>query len=66
MIASAFTFVARAKKPEVVAALALALALGVLPDCCLNGSHAYGFGMDTFASDLPRSALSLEEIPRCK
>ena len=42
--------VARAKKPAVVAALALALALSVLPDCCLNGSHAYGFGMDTFAS----------------
>ena len=50
MIASAFRFRARAKRPEVVVAFALALALSVLPDCCLNGSHAYGFGMDTFAS----------------
>jgi len=50
MIASTFTFIARAKKPEVVVAFALALALSVLPDCCLNGSHAYGLGMDAFAS----------------
>ena len=50
MIASAFTFFARPKKPEIVVAFALALALSVLPDCCLTGSHAHGFGMDAFAS----------------
>jgi hypothetical protein len=48
--ASAYPFRARAKRPAVVVAIALALALSVLPDCCLNGSHAYGFGMDAFAS----------------
>jgi len=29
-------------------ALALAFALMVLPDCCLTGSHAFGFGMGAF------------------
>ena len=50
MIASAFHFRVGAKRPEVVVAFALALALSLLPDCCLNGSHAYGLGMDAFAS----------------
>jgi hypothetical protein len=51
MIATyAYPFRARAKRPLVGVAIALALALSVLPDCCLNGSHAYGFGMDAFAS----------------
>jgi hypothetical protein len=31
------------------AALALAFAALTLPDCCVNGSHAAGFGMETFA-----------------
>ena len=30
-------------------ALALAFAALVLPDCCLNGRHAAGFGMEAFA-----------------
>ncbi len=48
--ASAYPLRARVKRPAVGIAIALALALSVLPDCCLNGSHAYGFGMDAFAS----------------
>ncbi len=30
-------------------ALGLALAALVLPDCCLNGSHGAGFGMEIYA-----------------
>ena len=30
------------------AAAALALALMVLPDCCLTGRHIHGFGMVAF------------------
>jgi hypothetical protein len=30
------------------AVLALALAALVVPDCCLNGRHAFGAGMDAF------------------
>ena len=48
--ASAYPVRVRAKRPAVGVAIALALALSVLPDCCLNGSHAYGFGMDALAS----------------
>lgn len=29
-------------------ALTLAFAALILPDCCLNGSHAFGFGMGAF------------------
>ena len=29
-------------------AIALALAVLVAPDCCLNGHHAFGAGMDAF------------------
>ena len=50
MIASVLRFRVGAKRPAVVVAFALALALSVLPDCCLNGSHTYGLGMDAFAS----------------
>ncbi len=35
-----------APRPALWAALTLAFAFLVLPDCCLNGHHAYGFGMD--------------------
>ena len=28
--------------------LALAVAALILPDCCLNGRHAFGGGMDAF------------------
>jgi hypothetical protein len=31
-------------------ALVLALAGIALPDCCMNGSHAFGSGMATFGS----------------
>jgi hypothetical protein len=31
-------------------ALGLALAALVLPDCCVNGRHAAGFGMETYAA----------------
>jgi hypothetical protein len=37
-----------APRPAIWFALALALAAMVLPDCCLNGSHAFGSGMDGF------------------
>lgn len=29
-------------------AIALAFAALILPDCCLNGRHAFGAGMDAF------------------
>ena len=50
IVASAYPLRARAQRPAVVVAIVLALAFSVLPDCCLNGSHAYGFGMDAFTS----------------
>jgi len=31
-------------------ALALAVVALVLPDCCLNGSHAFGMGMDAYGT----------------
>lgn len=32
------------------AALVLALVLMPVPDCCLNGSHAFGRGMEAFGA----------------
>jgi hypothetical protein len=43
-------FRARARhRSAVSAALVAAFAILALPDCCLNGRHAAGFGMDAFA-----------------
>jgi hypothetical protein len=33
----------------VAGALVAAFVILALPDCCLNGRHAAGFGMDAFA-----------------
>jgi hypothetical protein len=41
--------VAAAPRAVFWTALALALAALALPACCLNGSHAAGSGMKTFA-----------------
>lgn len=32
-----------------LAALAVACLALALPDCCINGRHAFGFGMDALA-----------------
>lgn len=41
---------ARARhRPAISAALMAAFAILALPDCCLNGRHVAGSGMDAFA-----------------
>jgi hypothetical protein len=37
------------RRPAVWAALVAAFAILALPDCCLNGRHVAGSGMDAFA-----------------
>ena len=37
------------RRPAVWAALVAAFVILALPDCCLNGRHVAGFGMDAFA-----------------
>lgn len=37
-----------ARRGAIWFALALAFAAMTLPDCCLNGHHAFGAGMDAF------------------
>ena len=46
-----FAFPASAAPPRLAlwAGLALACLALVLPDCCINGRHAFGFGMDALA-----------------
>ena len=46
------TVIALAAPPRAALLLALAAAFAalVLPDCCLNGSHAAGFGMDIYGA----------------
>lgn len=36
-------------RPAIWSALAVAFVMLSLPDCCLNGHHRSGFGMDGFA-----------------
>ena len=43
------TRVRSAPRFEIWVALGLAFAALTLPNCCLNGRHAVGIGMDTFA-----------------
>jgi hypothetical protein len=52
---TAFALAAPSPRPHVAAsslavwtALALAFAALLVPDCCLNGHHAAGFGMELF------------------
>jgi hypothetical protein len=37
------------RRPPIFAALVAAFVILALPDCCLNGRHVSGFGMDAFA-----------------
>ena len=48
MIALALPTLPAAPRGAVWFALALLLAALVLPDCCLNGRHAFGAGMEAF------------------
>ena len=48
MTALALPVPVTAPRGAVWLALALLLAALLLPDCCLNGRHAFGAGMETF------------------
>jgi hypothetical protein len=41
--------IAAARRAALLTAFALALAALALPDCCLSGRHAAGFGMEALA-----------------